>query len=74
MALRRLAALFAALAALAVTASSAQAARFVHFTSPRSVTVGRIRCVSATAGVTCRRTDGRRVGFTVSREAYRVYR
>jgi len=40
----------------------------------RAVTVGHVRCSSATAGVTCRRTDGRRVGFTVSRQGYRAYR
>jgi hypothetical protein len=40
----------------------------------RTLTVGRIRCLSATAGITCRRTDGRRVGFMVSRERYRLYR
>jgi hypothetical protein len=40
----------------------------------RSLTVGRIRCVSAVAGVTCRRTDGRHVGFRIAREGYRLYR
>ncbi|HEY7794509.1 MAG TPA: DUF6636 domain-containing protein [Gaiellaceae bacterium] len=40
----------------------------------RAITVGRIRCVSATNGVTCRRTDGRRVGFRIAREGYRLYR
>jgi hypothetical protein len=40
----------------------------------RSLRVGHVRCVSATAGITCRRTDGRRVGFRIAREGYRVYR
>ena len=40
----------------------------------RSVTVGRFRCLSARSAVTCRRTDGRRVGFRISREGYRVFR
>jgi hypothetical protein len=40
----------------------------------RSVVVGRIRCVSAVNGVTCRRRDGRRIGFRVAREGYRLFR
>ena len=40
----------------------------------RTLTVGQIRCVSAVSGVTCRRTDGRRVGFRVARQGYRIYR
>ena len=39
-----------------------------------SVTQGGIRCTSAMSGVTCRRTTGRRVGFTIFRQGYRVYR
>jgi hypothetical protein len=40
----------------------------------RGITAGRVRCVSATDGVTCRRTDGRRVGFRIAREGYRLFR
>jgi hypothetical protein len=40
----------------------------------RSVTVGPIRCTSAVVGVTCRRTDGRRIGFRIAREGYLLYR
>ena len=40
----------------------------------RSITVGRFRCASARTGVTCRRTDGRRVGFRIAREGYRIFR
>ena len=39
----------------------------------RSVTVGRIRCSSATNGVTCRRTDNGK-GFRIAREGYVLYR
>jgi hypothetical protein len=39
-----------------------------------SVTVGRVRCSSAASGVTCRRTDGRHVGFRIAREGYKIYR
>jgi hypothetical protein len=40
----------------------------------RSVTLGPIRCTSAVTGVTCRRTDGRRIGFRIAREGYLLYR
>jgi hypothetical protein len=40
----------------------------------RALTFGRVRCVSATNGVTCRRLDGRRIGFRVAREGYTLYR
>jgi hypothetical protein len=40
----------------------------------RSVTVGAIRCASAANGVTCRRRDGRRVGFRIAREGYAIFR
>jgi hypothetical protein len=40
----------------------------------RALTLGSVRCVSATNGVTCRRLDGRRVGFRVAREGYTLYR
>lgn len=40
----------------------------------RSLRVGRFRCSSARNGVTCRRTDGRRVGFRIAREGYRIFR
>ena len=40
----------------------------------RSVVVGGIRCVSAVNGVTCRRRDGRRIGFRVAREGYTLFR
>jgi hypothetical protein len=40
----------------------------------RAATLGPIRCLSAAAGVTCRRTDGRRVGFRIAREGYVLYR
>jgi hypothetical protein len=39
-----------------------------------SVKVGTIRCSSASAGVTCRSTVGKRVGFLIARERYAVYR
>lgn len=39
-----------------------------------SLTTGPIRCTSAVTGITCRRTDGRRVGFRIAREGYVVYR
>ena len=39
-----------------------------------SVTLGPVRCSSATTGVTCRRTTGSRPGFTIARERYTVYR
>ena len=38
-----------------------------------SVVAGRIRCTSATNGITCRRLDGRRVGFRIAREGYRLF-
>jgi hypothetical protein len=38
------------------------------------VTMGKIRCVSRTNGVTCRRVDGRHVGFRIAREGYTLYR
>lgn len=40
-----------------------------HFSS-----VGPIRCVSAKNGVTCRRRDGRQVGFRIAREGYTLFR
>ena len=40
----------------------------------RSVIVGRFRCASTRRGVTCRRTDGRRIGFRIAREGYRIFR
>jgi hypothetical protein len=40
----------------------------------RSVDLGPIRCVSATAGVTCRYRTGARVGFLIARERYVIYR
>ena len=40
----------------------------------RAVSLGRVRCVSATNGITCRRTDGRRVGFRIAREGYALFR
>jgi Family of unknown function (DUF6636) len=40
----------------------------------RARTLGKVRCVSATNGVTCRRLDGRRVGFRIAREGYTLYR
>ena len=40
----------------------------------RSVSVGIVRCTSATNGVTCRRRDGRRVGFRIAREGYVLFR
>ena len=40
----------------------------------RSVTLGKVRCASARNGVTCRRLDGRRVGFRIAREGYSLYR
>jgi hypothetical protein len=40
----------------------------------RSVTLGPIRCTSAVIGVTCRRTDGRHIGFRIAREGYLLYR
>jgi hypothetical protein len=39
-----------------------------------AVTIGTIRCSSATSGVTCRRTTGSRPGFRVARERVVVYR
>jgi hypothetical protein len=33
-----------------------------------------VRCASARSGVTCRRRDGRRVGFRIAREGYTLYR
>jgi len=38
------------------------------------VDLGPIRCVSATAGVTCRYRTGSRVGFLIARERYALYR
>jgi hypothetical protein len=40
----------------------------------QSVARGQIRCTSTMAGVTCRRRDGRRVGFLIARERYVLYR
>ena len=40
----------------------------------QSATLGRMRCASARNGVTCRRLDGRRVGFRIAREGYTLYR
>jgi hypothetical protein len=40
----------------------------------RSVSIGPIRCTSATAGVTCRYTTSPRVGFKIAREGYVTYR
>ncbi len=40
----------------------------------RSITVGTIRCSSATSGLTCRRTTGRHPGFRLARESFLVYR
>ena len=40
----------------------------------RSVTLGKVRCASARNGVTCRRVDGRRVGFRIAREGYTLFR
>lgn len=40
----------------------------------RSVSNGLIRCVSAKNGVTCRRRDGRHVGFRIAREGYTLFR
>ena len=40
----------------------------------RSVVVGAIRCASARNGVTCRRRDGRRIGFRIAREGYTLFR
>lgn len=40
----------------------------------RSVTVGIVTCSSARNGVTCRRRDGRRVGFRIAREGYVLFR
>ena len=40
----------------------------------RSVTIGPFRCTSATTGVTCRYTTGRRVGFLIAKERYTLYR
>jgi hypothetical protein len=39
-----------------------------------SATMGPIKCTSATTGVTCRFTTGRRVGFMIAREKYVLYR
>ncbi|HEY7604953.1 MAG TPA: DUF6636 domain-containing protein [Gaiellaceae bacterium] len=39
-----------------------------------SVDLGPIRCVSATAGVTCRYRTAPRVGFLIARERYVLYR
>jgi hypothetical protein len=39
-----------------------------------SVTLGTVRCSSATTGVTCRSTVGTRAGFRVARESVVVYR
>ena len=40
----------------------------------RGITVGKVRCRSATNGVTCRRLDGRHVGFRIAREGYTLFR
>jgi uncharacterized protein DUF6636 len=40
----------------------------------RGITMGKVRCVSRTSGVTCRRVDGRHVGFRIAREGYVLYR
>lgn len=40
----------------------------------RSVQVGTIRCTSKRRGVICRRTNGRRQGFRISRQGYRLFR
>jgi hypothetical protein len=40
----------------------------------RSATRGPLRCESSPAGVTCRFVTGRRRGFTIAREGYRLYR
>jgi hypothetical protein len=40
----------------------------------RSVTIGPIRCTSATTGVTCRYRTAPRVGFRIAREGYVLYR
>ena len=40
----------------------------------RSASIGLIRCVSAKNGVTCRRRDGRHVGFRIAREGYTLFR
>ena len=40
----------------------------------RSIVLGKVRCASARNGVTCRRVDGRRVGFRIAREGYALYR
>jgi hypothetical protein len=39
-----------------------------------SITMGTIRCSSATSGLTCRRTTGRHAGFRLARESFPVYR
>jgi hypothetical protein len=39
----------------------------------RSVTIGPIRCSSATTGVTCRYTTAPRAGFWIAREHYVLY-
>jgi hypothetical protein len=38
-----------------------------------SVTVGKVRCSSATAGVTCRSTVGAKAGFRIARQNVVVY-
>ena len=40
----------------------------------RSVTIGPIRCDSATTGVTCRYRTAPRVGFRIAREGYVLFR
>jgi hypothetical protein len=40
----------------------------------RAIALGKVRCASARNGVTCRRLDGRRVGFRIAREGYTLYR
>jgi hypothetical protein len=39
-----------------------------------SVTVGTIRCSSATSGVTCRSTRGAHHGFLIARQNVALYR
>jgi hypothetical protein len=39
-----------------------------------AITMGAIRCSSATSGITCRRTTGSRPGFRIARERFVVYR
>ncbi len=40
----------------------------------KAITIGAVTCRSAVNGVTCRRRDGRRVGFRIAREGYSIFR